>query len=528
MADVHALVPHPGFKQSHTTMLAFQTGSFWYRFFEILPGALTWGTILGAILLARFQPILLANAIILFDVFWLYRSLRFALFAWYAFRKLQRFQKIDWFAELCALEDSEKPTARAMKPSEIRQAIILVHYKESYELLRRSVASYAASVYPIKEQMIFILASEERAGKEAIQTFRKLKREFGRRFFRFEQTIHPPNLPGEIKGKSANATWAGQWLQRTLDQMGVHYQHVLVHNFDADTRVHPQYFAHVALRFLETPQDAVVSYQPVHIYSNNIWDTPAIIRIVATSSTTIFLHNMLRPHRFRNFSSRTDCFKTIVDIDFWPRDVIPEDSRQYWNMFFTYRRRPTIIPIFVPLRMDAVLANGYFRTIQNQYQQLRRWAWGVVDIPYVISRSIKDRTIPTKLKVQEILRVIESHYSWANTSLIITLYGWYPFIFGQNFDTTVLGFNLPLVARNILTLAIVGLLVTVWVSFFFYQPRPEHQPAHGWLKFIWQWIWMPIASIFFSSAAAIDAQTRLMLGRYLEYQVAEKVIKRST
>lgn len=511
--------------QSPTSVLAFPAGSILYRLFEILPGSLTWGTIVGAILLARFEPILLANLIILFDVFWLYRSLRFAIFAWYAFRKLRRFEKIDWFSQLETLETSPGAPPRQMKPSEVFQAIILVHYKESYELLRRSIASYAASAYPTDTQVFFLLASEERAGAEAVETFRRLNREFGRKFFRFEQTIHPPNLPGEIKGKSANATWAGQSLQRTLDGMGVDYQRVLVHNFDADTRVHPQYFAHVTLRFLETPRHEVVSYQPVHIYSNNIWDAPAIIRIVATSSTTIFLHNMLRPHRFRNFSSRTDCFQTIIDIDFWPRDVIPEDSRQYWNMFFLYRHRPKIVPIFVPLRMDAVLANGYFRTIQNQYQQLRRWAWGVVDVPYVVSRALKDRTIPGRLKFHEILRLIESHYSWANTSLIITLYGWYPFIFGQQFDTTVLGFNLPVVARNILTLAIVGLLVTVWVSFFFYQPRPEHQPTHGWLKFVWQWIWMPVASIFFSSAAAIDAQTRLMLGRYLEYQVAEKVIK---
>ena len=36
-------------------------------------------------------------------------------------------------------------------------------------------------------------------------------------------------------------------------------------------------------------------------------------------------------------------------------------------------------------------------------------------------------------------------------------------------------------------------------------------------------IWMPVVGFFFGALPGLDAHTRLMLGRYLEYRVTEKV-----
>jgi len=41
-----------------------------------------------------------------------------------------------------------------------------------------------------------------------------------------------------------------------------------------------------------------------------------------------------------------------------------------------------------------------------------------------------------------------------------------------------------------------------------------------------QWILMPVVSIVYSSCAAFYAQTRLVLGRYMEkFEVTDKVVK---
>ena len=37
-----------------------------------------------------------------------------------------------------------------------------------------------------------------------------------------------------------------------------------------------------------------------------------------------------------------------------------------------------------------------------------------------------------------------------------------------------------------------------------------------------QWIGLPFVGILFSTLPALDAQTRLLTGRYLEYRVTEK------
>ena len=53
-------------------------------------------------------------------------------------------------------------------------------------------------------------------------------------------------------------------------------------------------------------------------------------------------------------------------------------------------------------------------------------------------------------------------------------------------------------------------------------PRPAEWG--WWPRFLSyaQWIGLPFVGIFFSNLPALDAQTRLLTGRYLEYRVTEK------
>ena len=503
-------------------------GTIWWRMLEILPGALTWTALLLPIVLSFRTPSIVAIFVITFDLYWLFRSIRMVVNTVRTYRYMCHDLRVPWHEVLASKLPTETKGIRlvsaAIKPRQIYHVIILVHYKEPAELILNSIESYVQS-HTDKKRLWLVLASEERAGQTiAREVSRQVRAKFGRSFGKIIHSVHPANIAGEIKCKSANATWAAKQLKVMLDRAKISLNQVLVHNFDSDTRVYANYFDYVAYKYLTTPQNQPVSFQPVHTYTNNIWDVPALMRLCAQSSTLVFMHNMLRPTRFHHFSSRSDIFQTIVDIGYWTVNAIPEDSRQYFDSYFFYGDKLKIIPLYIPLRMDAVLAETYKGTFVNQYRQLRRWAWGISDLPYVVSRALRDKQISWGNKMSQILRLIESHFSWATSALYISFLGWMPVVFNTRFTQTVLGYNFPIFTRYILSLALVGLITGVVISYLLLPPRPKHRSSWYYLNFLWQWLLVPIASIFLSSLAAIDAQTGLMLGRRLDYQVSEKAV----
>ena len=97
-----------------------------------------------------------------------------------------------------------------------------------------------------------------------------------------------------------------------------------------------------------------------------------------------------------------------------------------------------------------------------------------------------------------------------------------PLLLNPAFAQTTLGQNLPLYAAWLLTGAFCCLLILVFVEEQIAPPRPASWgPARRALSYL-QWLALPIVGLIFSNLPALDAQTRLMAGKYLEYRVTEK------
>ena len=524
------------------------------RFWEILPGAISWTVLLAPFAMSFLWPAGVAYFIIVFDVYWLVKALVMGGHLIFGYVHMQRAMRIDWLDRLTQTEDMEAFgddllrrfhlargfEARRLKEEweqvevirrspEIRKdwrqvthAVIYAIYKESFEVVEGSLRACFESNYP-KNKMVIVLALEERAGAPALAVAKRVQETFTGVFQDILVTVHPDGIVGELKAKGANVYHAGQELKKYADGKQWQYDDVMVSCFDADTLPSRQYFANVTYNYILAPERTYRSYQPIPLFNNNIWDVPAINRLVAFGSSYWQMIESTRPHRLVNFSSQAMSLKTLVDIDFWDRAVVSEDSKQFYRAFYQYRGNHRAIPIFTPVSMDAVLGRTYWDTLKAQYIQKRRWAWGIENFPYAIEKFFTMRGLMTlQDRIIHPFRMLEGHVSWAPSSLLIALGGWLPILLNMDFRSSILAYHLPVLARNLLSLTWLGIIISTVIAFQLLPPRPAKYGKAKVAEMLVMWVLVPISGIFFGSVPAIDAETRLMLGKYLGFHVTAK------
>ncbi|MDO8663673.1 MAG: glycosyltransferase family 2 protein [Candidatus Wildermuthbacteria bacterium] len=490
-----------------------------YRILEILPGALIWGTLVAMVFFSWFKPVWTAFFIIIFCIYWLSRTVYFVFHLVAAHKKMKENMKIGWLEELNKL--SKKDPAKNWQ--EIYHLVIFPMYKEGLGVVRSSFLALINSQYP-KEKMIVVLAQEERAGEEALTVAKFISREFGDKFYRFLVTRHKERIEGEIAGKGSNESWAGREVkEKIIDEAKIPYENIVVSCFDIDTQVFPQYFTCLTYHYLTSASPTRASYQPIPLYLNNLWEAPFFSRVVSSCNVFWQMIQQQRPEQIVTYSSHSMSFKALVEMDFWQTNVVSEDAGIFWKSFLFYDGDYRIVPFHYPLSMDSCAAKTFWQTIVNQYRQQRRWAWGSEGIPYLLFGLLKNKKIPLKKKLRYPFLLIEGFWAWGTNAFLVLFLGWLPLIFGgEQFRYTVLAYNLPQIVSYLMDLALTGLIVCIIISTLLLTPRPRGYSRWRSLSMIVQWIFFPFTFIFFGSIPAIDAQTRLMLGKYMGFWITEK------
>lgn len=480
------------------------------RLLEILPGAATWTALLTPFVGAFLFPNAVAIFILVFDIYWIYKALVMTWHLIQGYRRLERDQRTNFLSKI-----------KENVWQDIYHAVILTTFREPLEVLIPSIESALDSAYPVN-RMIFVLATEERDKTNALVNAKILQSRFGKKFHFFLTTEHPDGIPGELKAKGANLNWAARRLAEYIKTVGLRPEQVIVTAADADTRFHRQFFAAVTYAFLNASDKHRRSYQPIPLFSNNLWRANAVSRLLAFGSTFWQLIESTRPWRLINFSTHSASLKMLIDMDYWDVAVVNEDSRQFWRGWFAFGGNHKVVPIFVPVYMDAVVLPSFLQTVKNQYLQRLRWAYGIEHFPYVVSQSFKHKEIPWYNRASYIYRLAEANFSWATASLFIAFAGWVPILLNREFSQTVLAYNLPFITSRLLALSWLGLVVSAWISVKLAPPLPKGMKRHHWLVMALQWVLVPIPAILFGSIPAIEAQTRLMFGRYLGFWTTEK------
>ncbi len=477
-----------------------------YRLLEMFPGVLSWGTLVGIVVASIYKPVWAAIFIIIFDLYWLLKTIDLGYHQYHNWKRMKHNMAEDWYSQLSKF-----------RYEHLQHLILLPFYNEDESVIETTLRAIVNSEYR-KENLHVVLATEERAGEEAAEIAKKLKSKYQNQIGEILITVHPKDLPGEISGKGPNISFAAEEARlKIINVLNWKYEDVIVSAFDVDTVVGPQYFACLTWHFLTTPEPMKVSFQPVPLYNNNIWQAPFLSRIAAMSSTFWQMIQQERPEKLVTFSSHAVPFKALHEVNYWQRNMISDDSRIFWNLFLAHDGDYSVVPIAYPVSMDANLAPTTWQTLKNIYKQHRRWMWGVENIPYILFGFVKNKKIPLIKKLQHLQIQVTGFWSLATNPLLILFLGWLPIILGgDEFRTTVLSYNLPRVTRNLMFVAMLGLVLSAIVAVSLMPPMPGEytKRKRRWIAVVLQWVFIPFSIIIFGSIPGLDSQTRLMIGHY--------------
>ena len=530
-----------------------------YRFFEILPGALSYLTIVILIVLSLVNPFLASLYILVLVFIPFVRAFPTAYRTIQGARWLKRAGKIDWAARLNELDHpaaSLKQYAGLSKRAQrkvyglaehlrrleylknhrkgfprSKQVInvdLIAFYNESYDVLGPTLANLAASDYDIKHNLVVVIAYEQRGGQAALDTVAQIKQHWTGVFRDLIFVEHPVGLPDEVVGKGPNIVYAARELSRWVRQQGIDPKNVIVTSQDSDNKPDKKYFSYLTYKWITTPDRQQASFQPVCVFNNNIWDVPAPMRVVAASNSFWNIISSMRPRTLRNFASHSQGLWALEQMDYWSRRTIVEDGHQYWRSYFFFDGHYRVVPLHLAIGQDAVLSRGYLKTLKAQFIQMRRWAYGASDVAYVATHLLsRDCRVKWTDGWARFFQLLEGTVSLASIAPIVAFGGFAPLYLNPAAARgSIMANDLPLTISTLQQIAVIGLLITVFTSLTMLPPRPARYHKAKSIIMLVQWVLMPVTALVYSSASAYVAQTRLIFGRYMDkFDVTEKGIK---
>jgi len=478
-----------------------------------MPGFISWSLILFPFWGSFLIPYTVAYFIIAFDVYWFYRSFSMAVLSLLSHYRIKASESYNWMADVRGFADWQK----------VFHVVVIPTYKEPATTLYRTLAALSEQTIGAK-QIIPVLAFEERAGKEINEERAKLlEGKFGNKFAKLIFTYHPANITGEVVGKSSNAAWGGKQFRKELDRHPKwNIDMMTISSIDCDVVLHPSYMATLTYKFLDNPNRYRRIWQGAIMFYNNIEKIPWPMRVFNRVSSVYYMGLLMRPDRLINFSTYSLSLKLMDEINYWDVDVIPEDYRVFFKAYFNTGGEVEVDPIFLPVYADAAESIGFIKTFVNTYEQVKRWAWGASDDAYILKRYFLDEKAPFLDKTIRVLKVLEDHLLWPVNWFVITLGATLPPLLNKEFNRMIIGKTLPQVSSAILTLSLLGLIILIFVDM---KARPKNQKLSWWRKVLspFEFVLLPVVGFFFGALPGLDAHTRLLMGKYIEYRVTEKV-----
>jgi len=548
--------------------------------FERIPPLVTWLIILCPIWGGLFFPDQTAYLILILNVYFLYKSISMAILLLIGIIRIRSTEAIDWLIRLSELDQIEKSIAlliekrdvlekaipvkedphfkneylnrllRKRTPSflqnwlnkyeknkilkfidqeisrlydirklgvrydwkEIRHIIIIPHWKEPYHILKETIERVKGMNYPTKN--ICVILGAEARDPDGYKISMQLKKEYEQYFNQIWVNNHELK-DNEIIGKSSNMYSASKFGDEQIK--------VTVTSCDADSQLPHDYFANITYHFVTDPESEYKYYTGAVLLYANIWRLPFFARVKNSTSTLYNITKLVRTDKLIPFSTYTLSYWMVEQINFWSPDITPEDFHTFFKGLFLFPDKVSTVPIYQRVLADSAEGDNVIDTARNNYMQERRWAWGISDDGWVLRNIIKN-IFSKKFSLR--LIYIASHSLWDHLSVGISIL----ITFGSNiivlinprFGYTVLGANLPSISSFLIQITLVFFIFTILLDRYV---KPEVKGQRRVIKTIlslFEWFLQPIIGVIMVILPGIEAHTRLLFGRYLEYYLTKK------
>jgi hypothetical protein len=480
------------------------------RLLEIAPPALVWIILSFPMWGAIVAPQALGVCLVVFAAYWWWRSLEFTAGLVLGLRRLQSARQQDWLARGQALHGFHR----------LHHVILVPTYKESDDILAETLACLAAQTTP-REQIAVVLAFEERDAQAATRAAHLTQR-FAHLFGEWLVTMHP-DVAGEVKGKSSNLAWAARRVETELiDSHRLDARNLLITVIDADSRLDPQYLAALAYDVLSHRDGRLHVYQPAILFYANHGRLPLLLRAVSSVFSLYSLSRLAASHRLVPQSTYSLTWWAARTVGFWDVDVVPEDSHMFFKLWLHLGKRVKARAIHLPVYADAAEGVTAWSTVASTYQQIRRWAWGVSDIPYVALRALRARHIPWHMRAARLGWYVEEHLVWPAHWFLLTLGGLVPPLLNPAYAATTQAISNSGTVSFLLTLCLPSLVLGIIADTVLKRHSPD---GSGLLDSVWGiagFALLPLTGLAMVALPALDAHTRLLFGRSLAYHVTEK------
>lgn len=557
--------------------------TFMMRLFERIPGILFFALLFFFFLGPLVIPEVTAYAIIVINVYFLYKSATMSIAFVLSYSRIRKGEGIDWQVRLNELSDPQagiehlkltlaeindrsgawigdqadrltskslqrlprflrlivarrerqklnrflRQHIRRLKQLEVfadwrqlQHIVIIPHVKEPEHILRSTLSNLAAQKFPVREQLNIVLAAEAR-DPNGLPMSEKLAAEFAHVFKNIWVSNHILK-PEEAVGKSSNMKAGGEVAFANVQKLGWDLKQTLITSCDADSKLPDQYFAYVSYEFVTRALAEYKIFNAALVFYNNIWRLPFYARVKNSMSTMVNTARLVRTDKLVPFSTYTTSFWLIKEIGFWTPWVTPEDFHLFFKAQFKFGSIVSAVPIYLRIMSDAAEGKGHIDTIRNNYMQERRWSWGVSDDGWVLQNIfLGDRH--DFVTIYRGLHSVADHIISPVLGLLLIVGGNIPPLLNPAFSGTVLGAQLPQISSVIITISLAFMVVMVLLDLTY---RPHNQGGL-WLPFeilkqLLEWLIFPVASFMLAVLPGVEANTRLLFGRYLEYYVTKK------